>query len=83
MQRHVLCNAARNARALRLVASTAAASRRAFSVSRPTASQLNSLHTFTDEEDMLREAGTLLLALSGLAWDDPVAQLWVGTNLLL
>ena len=25
--------------------------------------QLNSLHTFTDEEDMLRESGTLMIRL--------------------
>ena len=69
MQRHVLCKATRNVRALRSVASTAAVSRRAISMSRPSASQLNSLHTFTDEEEMLREAGMLFLALSGLVYD--------------
>ena len=63
MQRHVLCKATRNVRALRSVASTAAVSRRTISMSRPAASQLNSLHTFTDEEEMLREAGMLFLAL--------------------
>ena len=59
MQRHVLCKATRNVRALYPIASTVAVSRRTISISRPSASQLNSLHTFTEEEEMLREAGML------------------------
>src|SRR5258706_15300771 len=69
MQRHVLSRATRNIRALRSVPSTVAISRRAISMSRPSASQLNSLHTFTDEEDMLREAGKRFLAHSSLVCD--------------
>jgi hypothetical protein len=69
MQRHVFNKAARNAQALRPIASIAVASRRAFSISPSSTSQLNSLHTFTDEEEMLRESGTLLLTRSGLTCD--------------
>ena len=66
MQRHIFCKATQNAQALQLVASTAVAARRAFSMSRSLMSQLNSLHTFTDEEEMLRESGTLFLTRPGL-----------------
>ena len=65
MQRHVLSKVTRNLPTLRSVPSTPAISRRAFSISRPSASQLNSLNTFTDEEEMLREAGKPFLVLSG------------------
>src|SRR5258706_13496052 len=77
MQRHIFCKSVRIAQALRPVASTAVALRRAFSMSRSSTSQLNSLHTFTDEEEMLRESGTLFLTRSGLtcaSWNDSVTK---------
>lgn len=83
MQRHVFYKAARNAQALRPVPSAAVASRRAISMSRSSMSQLNSLHTFTNEEEMLRESGTLFVTRFGLTRDaqnDPVTKT-LGTNL--
>ena len=77
MQRHMFRKAARIAQALRPVSSSAVASQRAFSMSRSSTSQLNSLHTFTDEENMLRESGTLSHPRSDLTydpWNDPVTK---------
>ena len=78
VQHHLLCKATRSVRPLRPVPSTPATSQRAIFTSRPSVSQLNSLHTFTDEDEMLREAGMLFLALSGPVCDtqsNPVARI--------